>query len=151
MSSYILFRHTAGECFFLSYSLFVGLQSCSLHFLYWCTRYRSWTEPINWHILANNKVRSGIPTATQCGCSSNHSLFLLISTFFSPLNPVDLWNPIAALPSTNSTLIGISQLLCNTVKWYELLTSKLTIQSYSAFSLLSNTICLHLFLLPCFL
>lgn len=32
VSSSILFRHTVAECFFLSYSLFVGLQRCSLHY-----------------------------------------------------------------------------------------------------------------------
>lgn len=133
MSPSILFRHTATECFFLSYSLFVGLQSCSLHLLSLCTTCRSYRS--NW-TLANNQVRSGIPKLHSVAVLLNILYFYYSAPFFCKSSR--LLKSFATLPSTNSTSRGIFQ-LCNTVKWYELLTSQLTIQSYSAFSLLSNT------------
>lgn len=133
MSPSILFRHTATECFFLSYSLFVGLQSCSLHLLSLCTTCRSYRS--NW-TLANNQVRSGIPKLHSVAVL-NILYFYYSAPFFCKSSR--LLKSFATLPSTNSTSRGIFQLCNNTVKWYELLTSQLTIQSYSAFSLLSNT------------
>lgn len=158
MPSSILFRHPVAECFFPSYTLFVTPKLLSAFTgLYSCSTNKSLTESINWHNLANHQVRSNSPNITWFGCPSKRSLFFTTCYFFlkvprTPETPCCSSSNHLHLDKNLPVLsVYLVKLLCNTIKWYELLTTQLTIQSYSAFHLPSNTICLHLFLLPRFL
>lgn len=131
------FRHSAAE-----YLLFFFLHTVTFqrHYLHSQDYINSLQIKIQLNLFMQLKKISHIGTrnlnVTLYGCPSNH--FFYSSAIFLFHKATETQCCISSDHLHHS--LSMMKLLCNIIKWYELLTNQLTIQSYSAFHLVSNTI-----------